>query len=232
MSASAVVVAAGSGSRLGGEAKQFRVLGDRPLLAWSCALFASHADIERLVVVLPGELAESPPAWLETYCPTVVTGGATRRESVRRGLAVVGDSDVVLIHDAARPFISKDLVSRLLDEVRSRGPVIPVVEMSDTIKRLDAPTAGACIERTLDRSVLRGAQTPQAFPVEQIRRLHEMAEEAGLECSDDAVLCEVAGITVRTIAGERWGFKITHAEDFALAEWLVSSGLIRPSDGT
>lgn len=232
MSASAVIVAAGAGSRLGGEPKQFRRLGDRPVLAWSCSLFASHADVEQFVVVLPQQLAESPPDWLSQFDLTIVTGGATRRESVRCGLAAVGDSDVVLIHDAARPFATTDLVSRLLGAAHSSGAVIPVLEMTDTIKRVKSGAAGAFVDATVDRSVLRAAQTPQAFPLDQIRRLHELAEESGLECPDDAVLCEAAGIEVRTISGEHWAFKVTHPEDFALAEWLVASGRVLPSDVT
>lgn len=232
MKTSAIIVAAGAGSRLGGEAKQFRVLGDRPLLAWSCALFASHPEIEHLVVVLPGGLAESPPEWLLPFSPTVVEGGATRRDSVRRGLAAIGDADVVMIHDAARPFASADLVRRLLDSNPGEGPVIPVMELSDAIKLMDAPMEAAYVDRTLDRSMLRAAQTPQAFPAAQIIRLHELAEGSHLQHLDDAAVCEEAGIRVRTIAGERWAFKITHAEDYALAEWLVSSGRVQAPDGT
>jgi len=229
--ACAVIVAAGSGSRVGGVVKQFRILGDRPLLAWSCSLFASHPEIENLVIVLPREFAQSPPSWLEPFNATVVAGGSTRRESVRRGLAAVEDSDFVLIHDAARPFVSVEMVSRLLCAVATDGPVIPVLELSDAIKEIVDQTAGASIVQTLDRSVLRGAQTPQAFPVAQIRQLHELAEESDLDSPDDAVLCEAAGVEVRTVPGERWAFKITHVEDFALAEWLVRSGRIRPADG-
>lgn len=232
MSTSAVVVAAGTGSRLGGVPKQFRALGGRPLLAWSCALFASHSEVEHLVVVLPRELAASPPDWLIPFRPTVVEGGTTRQESVRRGLASVGESDVVLIHDAARPFAAADLVSRLLAEARMHGSVIPVLEVADAIKRIEAPTTESTVERTLDRSVLRAAQTPQAFPLDQIRHLHARAEQSGLNCPDDAALCEAAGIEVRTIRGERWAFKVTHEEDFALAEWLVASGRVRLQDGT
>ena len=232
MTTSAVVVAAGSGSRMGGEPKQFRALGGRPLLAWSCALFASHPEVEHLVIVLPPELATLPPDWLIPFRPTIMEGGATRRESVRRGLAGVNASDLVLIHDAARPFASADLVSRLLAEARIHGPVIPVLEVEDAIKQVDAPTAESTVEQTLDRSLLRAAQTPQAFPLDQIRGLHALPEQPGLNCPDDAALCEAAGIEVRAIRGERWAFKVTHAEDFALAEWLVASGRVRLQDGT
>ncbi len=232
MTTSAVVVAAGAGSRVGGEPKQFRTLGGRPLLAWSCALFASHPEIEHLIVVLPPDMVASPPDWLGPFCPTVVEGGASRRESVRRGLAGVKGSDLVLIHDAARPFASSDLVSRLLAEARIHGSVIPVLELADAIKQMEVSTPESTVERTLDRSVLRAAQTPQAFPLDQIRRLHALGEQSGLNCPDDAALCEAAGIDVRTISGERWAFKVTQAEDFALAEWLVASGRVRLQDGT
>ncbi len=227
MSACAVIVAAGSGSRLGGDPKQFRLIGDRPVLAWSCSVLAFHPGIERLVVVLPQELAESPPAWLDQYHAIIVTGGSTRRESVGCGLEAVGDSDVVLIHDAARPFISPDLVSRLLHAVTEHGAVIPTLELSDTIKRVDTAGPEASVAQTLDRSMLRAAQTPQAFAAEQILELHELAKRSGEKCPDDAAMCEAAGITVRTIPGERWAFKITHEEEFALAQWLVESGRIR-----
>ncbi len=232
MTTSAVVVAAGAGSRLGGEPKQFRALGGRPLLAWSCSLFASHPEVESLVVVLPPEMAASPPEWLVPYCAKVIVGGATRQESVQRGLAGVRGSDLVLIHDAARPFASAGLVSRLLVEARIHGSVIPVLEVADAIKQVDVPTAESKIERTLDRSLLRAAQTPQVFPLDLIRRIHTLAEESGLNGPDDAALCEAAGVDVRAIIGERWAFKITQAEDFALAEWLVASGMVRLQNGT
>ncbi|MFQ5530457.1 MAG: 2-C-methyl-D-erythritol 4-phosphate cytidylyltransferase [Gemmatimonadota bacterium] len=232
MTVAAVVVAAGSGERLGGRPKQFRPLGDRPLLAWSCALLATHPEVRRLVVVLPAEVAADPPDWLAEYGPTVVSGGPTRRASVGRGLAEAGASEFVLIHDAARPFASPDMISRLLAAARIHGAVIPVLELADAVKRLEAAAPESPVSVTLDRAVLRAAQTPQVFPLEQIRRLHELAERSGRDVPDDAALCEGAGIEVWTIRGERWAFKITHAEDLALAEWLVASGRVRPADGT
>ena len=232
MSTSAVVVAAGTGRRLGGAPKQFRTLGGRPLLAWSCALFASHPEVEDLVVVLPPEVAASPPDWMIPFRPTVVEGGASRQESVRRGLEAVGQAEFVLIHDAARPFATADLVTRLLAEAHIHGSVIPVLEVADAIKQIEAPTVESTVERTLDRSLIRAAQTPQAFPLDQIRQLHTRADPSGVNCPDDAALCEAAGIEVRTISGERWAFKVTHADDFGLAEWLVGSGRVRLQDGT
>lgn len=229
MRVAAVVVAAGSGERLGGPPKQFRPLGDLPLLAWSCRLFASHPEVDRLVVVLPADLAAAPPSWLAAIGASIVAGGPTRRASVGCGLEVAGDSGLVLIHDAARPFASADLVHRLLASARTHGAVGPVLELVDAVKQLTV--AGGHISRTLDRSNLRAAQTPQVFALDEIRRLHQAADRVGEDAPDDAALCEEAGIEVRTIPGERWAFKITHPEDLALAEWLVATGRVRPADG-
>lgn len=231
--ATAIVVAGGAGRRIGGERKQFRALGGRPLLAWSCARFRAHFGVDGLVVVLPPDLADAPPGWLLAFDPVIVSGGESRQESVHRGLQAAGaagaaDDDIVLIHDAARPFVSEDLIGRLL-EVAASGPVIPVLELADAIKRVDPdPAADARIEAALDRTYLRAAQTPQAFPLETIRDLHARAanDPTASPTPDDAALCEGAGLAVRTIPGERHALKITHAEDLAFAEWLVETGRV------
>lgn len=230
----AVIVAGGSGSRIGGIPKQFREVGGRPLLAWSCARFRHRPDVDRIVVVLPAETAERPPEWLGHWDVRVAVGGPSRRASVRSGLAALdGEATSVLIHDAARPFMSDALLDRLAAAV-PRGPVVPVLPLADTIKRLRSRQGedAEVVESTIDRERLRAVQTPQAFPVALIRELHERAEREGTAASDDAVLCERDGIVVHTVAGERWAWKITHDEDLALAEWLVASGRVRwPGDG-
>lgn len=224
----AVIVAGGTGSRIGGPPKQFREVGGRPMLAWSCARFTAHPDVDDVVIVVPAGIAADPPAWLRRSDVHLTAGGATRRASVRAGLAALPDAAVVLIHDAARPFVSAELVGRLA-RVAVEGPVIPALKLPDTIKQLrPAGDAGSSdrIEATLDRDRLRAAQTPQAFPCELICRLHEAAAAEGLEPTDDADLCERAGIEVRVVSGERLAFKITHPEDLAMAEWLVASGRV------
>lgn len=224
----AVIVAGGAGSRIGGPPKQFREVGGRPMLAWSCARFTAHPEIDDVVVVVPAEIAADPPAWLRRPDILLAAGGATRRASVRAGLNALADAAVVLIHDAARPFVSAELVGRLA-RAAVEGPVIPVLGLSDTIKRMRAAGADGPSDRileTLERDRLRAAQTPQAFPGELIRRLHESAAEEGIEPTDDSDLCERAGIEVRTVPGERLAFKITHPEDLAKAEWLVASGRV------
>lgn len=228
--ASAVIVAGGGGHRIGGPPKQFREIGNRPMLAWSCERFARHPDVGRIVVVLPADVVAEPPAWLRRPGLELTAGGPTRRASVRAGLAALAAAEsapVVLIHDAARPFVSDGLIGGLADAAAA-GPVIPVVPLADAIKRMQAfaGDAAAIVESTIDRTCLRAAQTPQAFPFALIHRLHEAAEEEGVEPPDDAALCERAGVTVRTVPGERWAWKITHPEDLAVAEWLVSSGRV------
>lgn len=224
----AVIVAGGTGSRIGGPPKQFREVGGRPMLAWSCSRFTAHPEIDEIVVVVPAAIAADPPAWLRRPDLHLTAGGATRRASVQAGIAALTDAAVVLIHDAARPFVSAELVGRLA-RAAGEGPVIPVLGLPDTIKRMQPAGEGGPSDRvqaTIDRDRLRAAQTPQAFPCELIRRLHEAAAAEGIEPTDDADLCERAGIEVRTVPGERLAFKITHPEDLAMAEWLVASGRV------
>ena len=228
--ASAVIVAGGGGRRIGGPPKQFREIGNRPMLAWSCERFSRHPDIDRIVVVVPADVVAKPPAWLHRPGLELAAGGPTRRASVRAGLATLAAAEsapVVLIHDAARPFVSDGLIGRLADAA-TEGPVIPVIPLADTIKRMQVSAGGAAgaVESTLDRTRLRATQTPQAFPFALIHRLHEAAEKEGVEPPDDAALCERAGIRVRTVPGERWAWKITHPEDLDVAEWLGSSGRV------
>ena len=195
----AVIVAAGRGERLGAEIpKGLRELGGVPIVAWSVSRFLLH--------------------------PAVVEGGATRCASVTKGLAAASaDAAVVLVHDGARPFVSADLVGRIVAEARG-GPVIPVAPVTDTIKRIDE--AGRVVE-TPDRSSLRAAQTPQGFPAPLLRALHGRSEP-GDGVTDDALLFERAGIEVRTVPGEARNLKITDAHDLSLARWWVETGLMDP----
>lgn len=224
----AIVVAGGSGQRIGGEPKQFRTVGGRPMLAWSLARFASHPAIDQVVAVVPAQQVSDPPTWLVDTAVSLVAGGASRRASVGAGLRALGTcGGPVLIHDAARPFVSAELVDRLL-AAAARGPVIPVLPLADAVKRMRGrrDEDGRVIETTLDRDRLRAAQTPQVFPGGLIGRLHEEAAAEHRDVADDASLCEAAGVPVSTVPGERWAFKITVPEDLAIADWLVESGRV------
>lgn len=197
------------------------------MLEWSCARLGSDPWISDLVVVLPPDAAAAPPGWLKRYSAVLVPGGPTRRASVRAGLAAARSVEYVLIHDAARPFVPRALVRRLVGAVEN-GPVVPGVPLVDAVKVVD----GDRIVRSLDRGTLRGAQTPQAFPRALIADLHETAASAGLEPADDAELCEREGIEVRTVEGDPLNFKVTTAEDFERAERLVEADRVRWPGGS
>jgi len=230
----AVVVAGGRGLRAGGDVpKQYRTLGNIPVLRQSLAIFATHADIRWVQPVIHRDdgafyaaaaegLALLPPAF----------GGATRQASVRAGLeALAGQHPaVVLVHDAARPFASAALVSRAI-AAGSRGAAIPGVAMTDTIKEVDP---GGQVRRTLDSTSLRGIQTPQAFMFDALLAAHRKAAAAGREdFTDDAALAEWAGMTVGVFAGEACNVKLTTADDFAQAEAreLAALGDVRTGNG-
>jgi 2-C-methyl-D-erythritol 4-phosphate cytidylyltransferase len=221
VSAAAVIVAAGSGRRIGGEPKQFRMLGPAPLLAWSCHALARNEGISELVVVVPTGVAVAPPGWLTDLCDIVVEGGPTRRDSVGLGLAgMSGEHDSVLVHDGARPFLSARLIGLVLEACRE-GPAIPGLPLTDTVKLIGE---GGLVLSTLDRDRLRAVQTPQGFPLELLRTLHEQSPHDGPEATDDAFLAESVGIPVRIVPGDPLNLKVTTGADLALAEWLVRSG--------
>ena len=206
-----VVVAGGSGQRFGGP-KQFRDLGGRPVVEWATAAAASVSD--GVVLVVPAEHVSEIVAAGVTH---VVAGGASRSESVRCGLAVVPESaEVICVHDAARPFASSELFSRvvgaLVDDVDAAIPGVPV---ADTIKEVD-PTGR--VLTTPPRDALRAVQTPQAFVARVLRAAHE----GGAEGTDDAALVEAAGGYVVVVDGEPDNRKITTPDDFLWATEKVS----------
>jgi len=230
----AVVVAGGRGLRAGGDLpKQYRSLGNVPVLRQSLAIFARHAEIDLVQPVIhrdDGALYAEAAKGLDLLPPAF--GGATRQASVRAGLEALASQRpaIVLVHDAARPFTSPALVSRAV-AAAAQGAAIPGVPMTDTIKEVDA--AGHVL-RTLDRTALRGIQTPQAFAFDALLAAHRKAHAAGREdFTDDAALAEWAGMTVGVFAGEPGNVKLTTSDDFAQAEAreLAALGDIRTGNG-
>jgi len=221
--AAAVVVAAGKGERLG-TPKQFLALGGIPLLLWSVRALLAQSTVEEIVVVLPAGLVEMPPPWLVGTGVRCCAGGDTRRQSAGLGVnAVRTEADLVLIHDAARPFVTAAVIGRVLAAAAAEGAAVPLLPVVDTIKRLDN---GAILE-TVDRSKLARAQTPQGFRARLIRDVHSWAERTSCAAPDDAALCELQGHPVVGVEGDPHNLKITTAEDLALAEWLIDSGRVR-----
>lgn len=203
-----IVVAAGSGQRYGA-AKQFEPLAGARVVDHSLAVAARHSD-GVVVVVPPGE-----PVPDALRADVVVEGGATRSESVRRGLAAVpGDTTIVLVHDAARPVASDALFRRVVDAVLGGAAVaVPAIEVADTIRHRDGGV--------VDRAELLAVQTPQGFDAAALRAAHANGGEA----TDDASLVEARGGTVVTVAGERTNIKITEPADLVVAaQTLGTSG--------
>jgi 2-C-methyl-D-erythritol 4-phosphate cytidylyltransferase/2-C-methyl-D-erythritol 2,4-cyclodiphosphate synthase len=223
----AVVVAGGRGLRAGTPIpKQYRLLAGTPVIRSSLALFAGHGEIDAVQPVIHGDDTErfaGATAGLDLL--PAVHGGATRQGSVRAGLEALAPlaPDIVLIHDAARPFASPALVSRAVAAAREAKAAVPALNVTDTIKKVDP--AGRVTE-TLDRSRLVTVQTPQAFHYPVLREAHRRAAEAGREdFTDDAALAEWAGIGVAVFEGEARNIKLTTEEDFARAEAERLAGL-------
>jgi 2-C-methyl-D-erythritol 4-phosphate cytidylyltransferase len=212
----AIVVAAGGGVRFGGM-KQFARLGGETVLDRSVAV--AKAACDGVVVVLPADATWDPPAGVER-----TAGGATRSDSVRAGLALVpADTEIVVVHDAARPLATVRLFERVVQAVSDGADgAVPGLALSDTVKRVD----GGRVVETVPRDGLVAVQTPQAFRADVLRTAHTVG---GVD-TDDAALVEAAGGTVVVVDGEPRNLKLTLADDLARAEALLHE--TRPSGPT
>jgi 2-C-methyl-D-erythritol 4-phosphate cytidylyltransferase len=208
----AVIVAGGSGIRFGSH-KQFALLAGRPVLDWS--LDAACEACAGVVVVVPGT---GPSPTLPDGVAAVV-GGVTRSDSVRAGLgAVPDDAEIIVVHDAARPLAGRALWAAVLDAVVAGADgAIPVVPVTDTVRRVDV-NGGL---RSVDRAVLRAVQTPQAFRAGILRRAHA----AGTDATDDATLVESLGGTIALVDGHAANAKITAPTDLVVAAALLPAVL-------
>jgi len=216
----AIVLAAGSGERLGQDRpKAFVELAGRPLLAHAVGAALTCPEISLVVVAAPPGGEDLAHAMVESLgAHAVVTGGTTRRASVWAALqAVPADAAAIVCHDAARPFAPPGLFARVLAALDGADGVVPVVPVPDTVKRVD----GDVVLGTEPREGLVLAQTPQAFLAPALREAHERAEREGAEMTDDAAALERAGFRVRTVPGEPGNFKITTPEDLARAETIA-----------
>lgn len=208
----AILVAAGSGQRLGADVpKAFCVVAGRSLLEHATERFRGHAAVSTVVVVAP----ESHLDEAARTGAVVVAGGATRQESVSAGLAAVGaDVDVVLVHDVARPFVPAAVIDAVIAAVVGGADgAVPVVPIHDTIRRIDA--AGEFVE-VVDRNSLVAVQTPQGFRAAALREAHEAGRDRAV--TDDAALIEALGGRVVAVPGADEAFKITRPWDLVVAE--------------
>jgi 2-C-methyl-D-erythritol 4-phosphate cytidylyltransferase/2-C-methyl-D-erythritol 2,4-cyclodiphosphate synthase len=226
-----VVVAAGRSTRFGGaRAKQFLDLCGQSVLERSIGALAAPPSVKGVVVVLAPEEVEGPrAAGLKGRRDVlaVVAGGQTRAESVRAGLSAVGDEPFVLIHDAARPLASPQLVEAVMDATRRHGAAIPGLRVPDTVKRLRASDdghEGSWVDETLEREVLRLAQTPQGARADWLREALDALADEGGEVTDESAALERAGHRVAVVPGDAGNRKITSAEDLDDARRRVTGG--------
>ncbi|HJR06434.1 MAG TPA: 2-C-methyl-D-erythritol 4-phosphate cytidylyltransferase [Pyrinomonadaceae bacterium] len=219
----AIIVAAGRGTRAGGEEpKQFRALAGVPLFIHTLRRFEECAAIDEIVLVAPTDnanfhIAASP--YKLTKLARVVAGGATRTESVWRGLQSVNamSAEIIAVHDGARPFVMPEEIERTIRAAAESGAAVLCAPVTDTIKLVE----GERIARTLPRESLRRALTPQCFRYELLRRAYEQALAGKIETTDDSALVEHFGAQVTIVEGNARNIKITRPEDFALAEILL-----------
>ena len=201
MSVVGIVPAAGAGERLGADVpKAFAVLAGRPMVEWSLGVLREVCD--RVVVAVPPDRV-APPDF--------VAGGTTRSESVRNALDAAPEASIVVVHDAARPLVTVELVRRCVDALDGVEGVIAAIPVTDTVKEVE----GGLVVRTPDRGLLWAAQTPQVFRADALRG-------AAGEATDDASLVEALGGRVRVIEGMRENFKVTTPLDARVAEMLLA----------
>jgi 2-C-methyl-D-erythritol 4-phosphate cytidylyltransferase len=221
-----VLVAAGTSSRLGGgELKQFRWIAGKPMLLHSLQLFHERRDVAMVVCVLPRQYAGDPPPWIfqsDVGRLLVSVGGTERGESVLHGLEDLPDEvSIVVVHDAARPFVTMDVVDAVIAEARAGRGALAALPVTDTLKEVDADGR---VVRTIPREGLWRAQTPQAFPREMLEQVYTNARRTRTYATDCAALCEQHGFQVVVVRGTERATKVTEEGDFALVEALTREG--------
>ena len=220
----ALIAAAGKGRRMGSsKPKQFLTLGDKTILEKSTEAFENNASVDDIYIISSPEYTEEIENLPYTKIKKVVEGGLTRQESVFRGLKEIQadiNTAVVLIHDAARPYVSKSLLNKIIESSYEKKAVIPVIPVTDTIKI----TEDREIISTPDRDNLFSAQTPQGFDLELVVKAHKQAEEDKFNGTDDAQLVERMGVKVSIVRGEEQNIKITTPDDLPDRKRLVGLG--------
>lgn len=228
---SAIIPAAGNGKRLPGEVpKQFRELGGLPVLAWSIRALAA-AGVSEILVGAAEDQFERVSGLAAGLLPDglikPVPGGPERQDTVRACLAQVrADAEVIVIHDAARPFVSAELIGKAIAAASRSGACTVAIRPADTIKFEHASRG---IRENLDRDRLWQVQTPQAFARDIICRAHEAAREQEFTGTDDTVLVERIGASVEIVRGDRLNFKITDPGDWEMAAALVAACSVKPA---
>ena len=223
----AVVPAAGRGVRMGaGVPKQFLTLGGVPLLVHSLQTFEAARIISEIILVVPQDDCQ--------YCREdivlsyglkkvfqVIAGGRRRQDSVLNGVRAANSAtDIVVVHDAVRPFVTLKMITQVVEATRNHGAAIVAMQMRDTVKRVNGE---GIIKETLNREELWLAQTPQAFRRDVLLRAHQQGEADGVDATDDAFLVERLGLTVAIVQGSSDNIKVTRPEDLHMGEAIFSA---------
>ena len=223
-----IVVAAGQGVRFGGEGpKQFRELRGSPLLLHALRPFLSHPSVVEVIVVLPPSVADAPPDWLAPLLGDrlrVARGGRERMDSVEAGFRALGPGvSIVLVHDGARPFPDATVVDTIIAEARRGVGAIAAVPMHDTLKEAtDGSSTRPEIARTVPRTRLWRARTPQGFPRAMLDTALQRARADGFVGTDEASLVERTGATIVLIPDSETNLKVTTPDDLRIAEALAA----------
>ena len=231
MHVTALILAAGEGRRIGGATpKSFLPIAGRLLVLRTLDRMFSARSVETVVLVVAAGEVERCESMLRSDAALkdcrwlLQTGGATRQQSARRGLERVGsDTDIVIIHDGARPFVSPGLIDRCVESAAEKQAVVVGLPVRDTIKVVSQEH---WVQGTRERSALWEIQTPQVFKRKLIVAAHERAERDGAQVTDDAMVVERTGAPVYVVEGERTNLKITVPEDLWLAEMLIREGRV------
>jgi 2-C-methyl-D-erythritol 4-phosphate cytidylyltransferase/2-C-methyl-D-erythritol 2,4-cyclodiphosphate synthase len=223
MFVTAIIAAGGRGQRFGGtQPKQLIAIAGEPILARSVHAFVTHPAVGEVIVALPQEFVDDPPAYLRAPGVRIVAGGARRQDSVANAFAAASPaSDVIVIHDAARPFASSALIARTIAAASESGAAVAAVASRDTVKVVgQGPAeAGHYVRETIPRERVYLAQTPQAFRRDVLADALRLTDDA----TDEAALAERAGHRVRVVVGEATNIKITTPEDLSMAEAILRS---------
>ena len=216
--ASVLVVAAGSGKRFG-QRKQFVYVEGKPVLEWTLEAFQAHADIEAIVLVLPDEEDRKHYQMRYGKVVDVVRGGDERQDSVWQGFRLLDPvaTELVLVHDGARPLVGPALIDRVIAAALTDGAAVPVLPVEDTLKEV----SGDRIVGTADRSRLLRVQTPQGFLYPVLKQALDTARRDRFTGTDEAALVERVGLPVRAVEGDARNIKITTPLDLKIAEALL-----------
>jgi len=221
MSVSAIIVAAGESERLkAGEKKPFLKLRRRSILETAVCNFEKNTSIKNIIVVAHKDDLEKVKKLLRNFkkVRSIISGGKKRSHSVKKGISSLASQEkIVLIHDAARPFVSSALIERIIYETRKHSAVIPAIEVTSTVKKIK----GNFVEKTIDRKNLFLAQTPQGFKVDVLKKAFDKKKKKSFNITDDAFLLEILGKKIKVITGEASNIKITTKDDLKLARRLI-----------